>query len=124
MATNILDVHHMRHELRNRLKMNVNDSRRMYASDISGPGLSLDFGSVASTWGQLMWNDNTDTWDITIGNGPVHKAKTVDDAVAYCEAAGKERGKKAVTRWEFGVNSGVKSALDGVKKCLFPGDSG
>jgi hypothetical protein len=66
----------------------------MYASDIPGPGLALDFGHVGSTWGQLKWNDDTDTWDVTIGEGPVHKSLTVDDAVAYCTVAGRERAKK------------------------------
>jgi hypothetical protein len=39
-----------------------------------------------------------DTWDVTIGDGPVHKAKTVDDAIACCPAAGRERGKEVAIR--------------------------
>ena len=94
MATNILDVHAQRDELRKRLTIDVNDYHRMCASDISGPGLALDFGHVGGTWGQIKWNDNTGTWDVAIGDGPVHKAKTVDDAVAHCTAAGRERAKR------------------------------
>ena len=94
MATNILDVHAQRDELRKRLTIDVNERHRMLAGGISGPGLALDFGQVASTWGQLLWNFDTGSWDVTIGDGPVHKAKTVDDAVAYCTAAGRERAKR------------------------------
>ena len=43
------------------------------------PYAALDFGRV----GRLESNDDMDTWDVTIGDEPVHKAKTVDDAVAY-----------------------------------------
>ena len=45
--------------------------------------------SVVNTWGQLVWNDNSDTWDITIGDGPVHKAATIEAAEAYCKEAAR-----------------------------------
>ena len=95
MATNILTVHAMRNELRERLnRAHVSDYHHMGASDIEGPGLALDFGHVGSTWGQLIRNDGTDTWDVTIGDGPMRKVKSVDEAVTYCQAAGRERVKK------------------------------
>ena len=104
MATNHLRVNQMRDELRERLeRVPLRDGVHIGAGGINGPdddltigpGLALDFGSSASRWGTVMWNDHSDTWDIAVDGRPgVYKASTVDDAYVRCVAAGKECAKR------------------------------
>ena len=69
MPTPITTVHRKRNELRERLnRAHVHALYSMHAGDIGGPddqpdvgpGLALDFGSVASTWGKVIWHDRDD----------------------------------------------------------------
>ena len=94
MATDILAVHRMRNELRQRLTVHLDPDFRLAAGDISGPGLALDFGNPRESWAQLVWNDETDTWDYFANGEPTRKATTVEEAAAHAIGQARARMKR------------------------------